>query len=267
MGVAKDGSDGGAARPSARLEYLLPAARVGVYIYQALAVAEEIARLKEGGGEDAERNAFPFVRELDNLLVTPPSFVKSGDPSVTRGDPYNLPPLVGEVAMQRRKQKERELQSVEVGLTPQLFEVGQLMGERRSWNRLVRAERARENASEVRRALNIYTTNLNFNPNNYVYSGSNEEKSKMIREDRLPTATDVIRSDLDARDLYRNAVQTALDDSAAEFSYQEKNGFEDPAELVSLLKGAQVAIDKWFSFIPDEDIREALEAVKREQNT
>ena len=85
------------------------------------------------------------------------------------------------------------------------------MGEPRQWNRLVRAEQARENASEVRRALNIYTTNLNFNPNKYIYSGSNEEKSKLIREDKLPTTTDVIRSDLDARDLYRNALQKVAD--------------------------------------------------------
>ena len=124
------------------------------------------------------------------------------------------------------------------------------MGEPRQWNRLVRAEQARENASEVRRALNIYTTNLNFNPNKYIYSGSNEEKSKLIREDKLPTKTDVIWSDLDAHDLHRNALQTSIDDTRAEFSYQKKNSFEDVTELVGLLKDAQVAIDKWFSFIP-----------------
>ena len=108
------------------------------------------------------------------------------------------------------------------------------------------------------------TLNLNFNRNKYVYSGSKEEKSKLIREDKLPTTTDVIRSDLDARDLYRNAVQTALDDATAEFVYQQKNGYEDVSELVGLLKDARVAIDKWFSFIDDEDIREVLEVVRKE---
>ena len=91
-----------------------------------------------------------------------------------------------------------------VGMAPQLFEVGELMGERRQWSRLVQAERKREEASEVRRAMNIYATNLNFDKNKYVYSGSKEEKKKLVREDRLPSATEVIRSDLDARDLYRN---------------------------------------------------------------
>ena len=110
-----------------------------------------------------------------------------------------------------------------------------------------------------------YTTNINFNPNKYTYSGTSEEKSKLIREDKLPTAKDVIRSDLDARDLYRNALQTSLDDAKAEYLYQKKNDFESPDELVSILRDAQRAIDKWFGFIPDDDIKEALEIVRKEQ--
>lgn len=235
MGVSKDGSSsnsgGGEIRPSAPLEYLLPAARVGFYIYQALAITEEIAQLQKTGDGSDKTKTEAKIEILDHLLQTPPSFIQSNDPTVSRGDPYNnLPPLVGEVVAQKQKQKERKLQSIDVGVAPQLFEVGELMGERRQWNRLVKAEQARENVSEVRRSFNIYTTNLNFNPNKYVYSGSKEEKSKLIREDKLPTARDVIRSDLDARDLYRNAVQTALDDSKAEFLYQKKNSFEDVSE-------------------------------------
>ena len=79
----------------------------------------------------------------------------------------------------------------------------------------------------------------------------------------------MIRSDLDARDLYRNALQTAHDDAKAEFLYEQKNNSfkDDASELVSLLKDARVAIDKWFSFIPDEDIKEALDVVKKEQKS
>ena len=92
------------------------------------------------------------------------------------------------------------------------------------------------------------------------------DKVREIAEDKLPTAKDVIRSDLDARDLYRNQLQTSLDDSVAEYIYQKKNeNFESPEELVSLLKDAQRAIDKWFGFIPDDDIKEALEMVRKEQ--
>ena len=88
----------------------------------------------------------------------------------------------------------------------------------------------------------------------------------MIREDRLPSATEVIRSDLDARDLYRNELQTKLDDAKAEHLYQKRVGFEDVSELVGLLKDAKVAVDSWFGFVPDEDIKLALETVKKEQN-
>ncbi|KAL7553266.1 hypothetical protein ACHAWF_016521 [Thalassiosira exigua] len=265
MGVSKEGEGGGAARPSAPIEYLLPAARVGVYVYETLAVAEELDRLLEKEENHSTPKVDATIQRLDDLLLAPPPFVKSDDPSVTRGDPYGALPLVGEVAAQQRKRRERKDQSVDPGIIPQLFEVGELAGERRQWNRLVRAERAREDASEVRRALNIYATNLNFDPNKYVYSGTKEEKSQRIREGRLPTATEVIRSDLDARDLYRNAVQTALEDARAEFVYQKRNGFEDPKELVALLRDARGAIDRWFGFVPDGDVQEALEAVERER--
>ena len=62
-------------------------------------------------------------------------------------------------------------------------------------------------------------------------------------------------------------MQTALDDARAEFVYQRRNGFEDVSELVGLLKDARIAIDRWFGFIPDQDIREALEAVEGEQRS
>jgi len=149
-------------------------------------------------------------------------------------------------------------------------QVGELVGERFQWYQLQNAEKKREGASEIRRAFNIYTTNLNFNPNKYQWKGSTQEKSQRIRNDRLPTTTDVIRSDLDARDIYRNAVQTSLDDAKAEYIYQIKESKDnyqkfDPTELVEILSQAQASVDKWFGFIPDGDVKAALEAVQREQ--
>lgn len=266
---SNDGKDDSStkSRPSAPIEFLLPATRVGLYIYQLLSIAEALdQRKKEGSTQSASSDKSLLIEQLDNLLLSPPSFIQSTDPTVTRGDPYNnMPPIIGELAVQQQKQKERKEQQLSIGMAPQLFEVGELMGERRQWSRLVQAERKREEASEVRRALNIYTTNLNFNPNKYVYSGSKEEKKRLIREDRLPSAREVIRSDLDARDLYRNDVQTKLEDVRAEYLYQKGVGLEDLSELVGLLNEAKVALDSWFGFIPDEDIKLALEAVKREQ--
>jgi len=260
MGVPKNDKSDETVKPSAPLEYLFPAARVGIYIYQTLSLAEELSRLKSDGKDKGVTASL-----LDNMLLSKPAFLQDADPSVRRGDSYSLPPVVGEVAMAAQKQKERKERSVQVGLAPQLFEVSELIGERIQWNRLVKQEQAREGSSEIRKALNVYTTNLNFNPDKYVYSGTKEEKSKLVREDKLPTARDVIRSDLDSRDLYRNAVQTDLDDAKAEYIYQKKKNFEDLTDLVDLLRDAQRSIDKWFSFIPDEDIKEALEAVRKEQ--
>jgi hypothetical protein len=250
-------------RPSAPIEYLLPAARVGVYIYTCVNLAEAIA------AKEKEDGLLAKLDELENLLVNPPSFVKSSDPRPTRGDPYKLPPVVGELVMQQQKQKERQQNSIDVGAIPQFFEVGQLIGERRAWDRLTKTETRREEQSEVRRAFNIYTTNINFNTSQYTFAGSKEEKRQLIREDKLPTVGAVIRSDLDARDLYRNEVQTALDDAKAEFSYQKRacqgdvTKF-DAQDLVSLINTAKKAVDSWFSFVPEKDIMMALEMVKNE---
>jgi len=134
----------------------------------------------------------------------------------------------------------------------------------------VRAENNREGSSEIRRALNIYTTNILYNQNQYQFSGTAEEKKKLIRDERLPDTVVVIRSDLDARDLYRNAVQTSMEDVVAEFLYQKKilsDSDFDPSELLALLTTAKTNIDKWFSFIPDADVRRAIETVKAESGS
>jgi hypothetical protein len=262
--------NGPATRPSAPLPYLLPAARVGLYVYQTLAAAEDVQR--RNNNADSKNDDGIMQKKLDELLSSPLEFVTPSDPTVSRTDPYGmLPPIVGEIMAQQQKAQERKRQSISVGLAPQLFEPIELMGERRQWNRLSKIEKQREMNSPVRLALNIYTTNLNYNPNQYVFSGTPEEKRALIRQDRLPSTVEVIRSDLDARDLYRNALQTALEDARAEYFYQMKKrrsgGDEetmDLTELVSLLKEAKFAIDKWFSFVPEQDVKEALEIVTRE---
>lgn len=257
-------------RPSAPLRYLLPAARVGLYVYQTLAAAEEIQQRWNANNDDGKKENHVILQKLDELLVSsPPIFVTASDPTVSRSDPYGiLPPVIGEIVAQQQKVQERKRQSISVGLTPQLFEPLELIGERRQWNRLAKIEKKRESQSEVRLALNIYTTNLNYNPNQYIFGGTTEEKRALIREDRLPSTVEVIRSDLDARDLYRNALQTALEDARAEERKNDRSDEEetmDVSELVSLLREAKFAIDKWFSFVPEQDVKEAMEIVTREK--
>ena len=56
-------------------------------------------------------------------------------------------------------------------------------GEIDAWRRLKREERVREDANEIRVALNYYTSNLNFDPGAFLLTGSLEECSRLIRED------------------------------------------------------------------------------------
>ena len=58
------GADGTSTRPSAPLEYLLPATRVGIYIYQTLAAAEDIARLQKSEEHTSEKNETRSQRSI-----------------------------------------------------------------------------------------------------------------------------------------------------------------------------------------------------------
>ena len=92
-----------------------------------------------------------------------------------------------------------------------------------------------------------------------------------IRNDQLPTPQAVIVSDLDLRDLYRNQMLTALDDTVAEVKYQLKQGDGgnriDVADTVDLMNQAYVACSKWFDMIGAEDVKEAEAMVRKEQQS
>ena len=77
------GADGTSTRPSAPLEYLLPATRVGIYIYQTLAAAEDIARLQKSGDHTSEKNQDAFST-LDSLVLSPPRFIKPDDRTIPK---------------------------------------------------------------------------------------------------------------------------------------------------------------------------------------
>ena len=47
--------------------------------------------------------------------------------------------------------------------------------------------------------------------------------------------------------------------------YQKKNNFEDLSEMMTILRDARDAIDMWFSFVPERDVRDAMEIVSREE--
>lgn len=117
-------------------------------------------------------------------------------------------------------------------------------------------------------AFDTYTTYLRYD-DRYTLNVTPQEKSKMIRQDLLPNVKQVIQSDLDLRDLYRNAVMSHVDDARAELryliglwdTYLLKKEWDDDLnakELVTLLQDANSACDDWFHLISDSDVNDAL---------
>ena len=120
----------------------------------------------------------------------------------------------------------------------------------------------------IKIAFDTYTTYLRYD-DRYTLNVTPQEKSKMIRQELLPDVKQVIQSDLDLRDLYRNAVMSHVDDARAELryvsglweSYLLKNKWDDDlnaGELVTLLQDANSACDDWFHLISNEDVKDAL---------
>lgn len=119
----------------------------------------------------------------------------------------------------------------------------------------------RLSGTKIRKAMNIYTENLRFGET-YVLTASPEIKKQMIREDRLPDVKTVISADLDLRDLYRNRVQTLMDDAQAELHNQDE-GAIDAGELRDLFAAARETLQKWFDLIRPSDIEEATRLAKQ----
>lgn len=112
----------------------------------------------------------------------------------------------------------------------------------------------------VRAAMNIYTSNLSDNNNKesaeYNVTDPTWKKQYIRANNGLPPVQRVITADLNVRDLYRNAVQLALDDAAAELY---NNNGSDVLELKSLLRDAAVNFDLWLDRISDKDVQDALQ--------
>lgn len=116
----------------------------------------------------------------------------------------------------------------------------------------------------MRAAFNFYGRQIVFNADEYVLTAPKEKRKEMIRNDALPDVTDVVASDLDRRDLYRNTFLTAIDDAVAEVAYQVRLKEEeevDVTDVVSLVNEAHEACENWFSLIPSQDVEEAVAAV------
>lgn len=114
----------------------------------------------------------------------------------------------------------------------------------------------------VRSALNMYTSKLRYGQS-YVLTAAPALRKELIRNDALPDVKAVVTADLDLRDLYRNAMHTAVDDVAAELALLDR---ADPDEVRTLLETATSAADAWFALIDEADVR-AAELALRELET
>ena len=163
-----------------------------------------------------------------------------------------------------------------------LNEAAEQWGERTQFSRLQKQQMALERKNPMRAAFNAYTNNLLFG-DRYTLTADPAVKRRLIRDDRLPDVTSVVRSDLDLRDLYRNQVLTAWEDATAELEYQleriksssssssssslssSTTTAFDATELLGLLRQAQSSCQEWFKFVPEQDMKEALVVVQNEQ--
>ena len=242
----------GRRRPFAPIDTLVPATRVRVMIDDALDIASHLAK-------DDGRNKRELLGKLDGLLLQPQNFMRG----------YQSIEVPKQPAKSYLDSYAQYRSSVSLLERPGALLVQN--GEIDTWKRLKRQEKVREDADEVRAALNFYTSNLNFNPDRYTLTGTKSDRSQLIRNGRLPDVKNVIASDMGLRYLLRNEVLTALDDARAELRYhmeeRGKGNDVDGSELLETLQRAKVSCDKWFGLIGDEDVAAALEIVQKERRT
>jgi len=243
-----------AVAPFAPVDALLPATRVKLMIDRSVDIA---SKLVDAGDNIEIKQA--ILRDLENLLLTTQNFNSGTTPIEVPQQPAKS--YLDAYADYRK--------SVSILEKPGAMLVQN--GEINAWKRLKKQEKLREDADEIRAALNYYTSNINFNSDKFVLTASKDERSKMIREDRIPDVKIVIASDMGLRYLLRNDILTACDDARAELKYQlTKQTDADSAEtvygqeLLDLLLVAQSACSKWFDLIDEKNVKEALFIVSRE---
>lgn len=267
--------------PSApSLENLLPATRVRVWIYQLIELATQLSSLatstsaKNKHNNNKEQQEI-LLAQLQDLLLEPRVFTTS-QAETKASQRYLKQQTLDQWSRARREETKQKFQIESVDPLTQLSESFERFGERGQFRSLRARQQALEKADPIRAAFNTYTNNLVFT-NEYLLNASEEEKRRLIRQyGQLPDVSSVIQSDLDLRDLYRNQILTALDDAKAELLYQSKNWDEmakeedtislDTTDLVGFLKEAQDYCDKWFEFVPQNELNAAIDVVMAEKS-
>jgi hypothetical protein len=256
-----------AKKPFAPLETLLPAVRVKLSINRAINLTNSLitaSKEPQSTTNAKVKNLETIKQQLEQTILPPQNYVQN---LKLQG----VPPKPADLYLQSYKPTRGDLP-----LQRYLIQNGDVQ----TWKQLKKSEKEQESSSEgsasVRAALNAYTDALSFSSASYLLNVDRATQSSMVREDRLPDVKQVITSDMGMRYLYRNQVLTAMDDVKAEFEYQQsalllvktRSSSDDDndnrvvvdwVELLDLLDVAGKAMDRWFSLIDSDDVRDAFE--------
>eukprot|EP00956_Cyclotella_meneghiniana_P016680 scaffold26497_cov61-Cyclotella_meneghiniana.AAC.4 len=235
--------------PFAPVDTLLPATRVRLTIDRAVNIANNL--MQEADSDKKQK----MLTDLESLLLIQQDY--------NRGTtPIDIPQQPAKSYLDSYANYRNTVSILE---RPGAMLVQN--GEIDTWKRLKRQEKAREESDEIRAALNYYTSNLNFDSDKIALTGNKTERSRLIREDRIPDVKTVITSDMGLRYLLRNDILTAMDDAKAELLYlmKQPSGDVDGKDLLDLLVTAQVACAKWFELIDEKDILAASEIARNEK--
>lgn len=245
------------------LENLLPACRVRIYIDELLLLAKS---LQESSNDQQEQR----WKDLEErLLLNPPTFLTKGEAMSSKKYMQVKTWSSWNKAQAEQRRADPFDESPIIDPASQINQAFEHWGQERQWKILRNRQQALERDNPMRAAFNAYTNNLVFGES-YIFTGSAEERKRRIRNDDLPDVTAVIRSDLDLRDLYRNQVLTAIDDSKAELQYQlrattSSGEPRNPTELLEILEEAKKSCDEWFRFVPDADVKDAMAIALQER--
>lgn len=243
-------------KPFAPVEALLPATRLKLWTDQAYGISSILGSITN------KDEKYLRLKELDSLLSSRPQlFLSEKIQKRTIGSTAQVTSAVS-----RANKDEYQMNRKGFNVGDKFAAMLNQADVERQWGMLQYAESKREEANEMRAALNFYTQQLNFG-DKFQLTATKEERKKMIRNDEIPSLAAVITSDLDLRDLYRNEFLTAIEDAQAEVAYQVKQSPSeiDTSDSEELMNQAYVALSKWFGLISGDDVLEAVSLVKRER--
>eukprot|EP00546_Thalassionema_frauenfeldii_P021880 CAMPEP_0178905864 /NCGR_PEP_ID=MMETSP0786-20121207/6512_1 /TAXON_ID=186022 /ORGANISM="Thalassionema frauenfeldii, Strain CCMP 1798" /LENGTH=330 /DNA_ID=CAMNT_0020577519 /DNA_START=214 /DNA_END=1206 /DNA_ORIENTATION=+ len=253
-------------RPSAPIEALLPATRCKLWIDDAYNIATKISD-KNKEQQQQQQNRI-LLTELNQVLVNRPTLFRKTEKALLQKITATAATAQLTTGVSTADKQQYQMNRLKLFNPAEKISAALNQADvERQWGILQYAESKREQDNEIRAAFNFYTRQLAFGES-YVLTASKEDKKRMIRNDELPTLTDVIRSDLDLRDLYRNQLLTDLEDLQAEVAYQlsrkEPNETIETEDVFDLMNKVYNSCSKWFGLIDSNEVAQAVSMLKSE---